>query len=134
MVALVSRTESIALDGEGEGFIIEFTDGSFTFVPAGQPVPESPVDKVVVATTAVSEGPSVEGSTTTFLSLASDADLARRGQTPGRKCGSKLSDATDNGVRGPNCRRKLLLRGSRRRAHANQSRLVETLVKAPGNK
>lgn len=135
-------------DSPEEGYLVEYEDGTFEFIPHGAQsaffgfnsvdVSETEVEVVVdevavdettktpVATTGVADG------ITTFLSWATGGDMLRRGSSESAsKCGMKMvGEGTDSGRRGPGCGRMLkakILRGSKPTSRSNPllSQLLE---------
>lgn len=98
------------------GYLVEYEDGSFEFIPHGQTVAQlatrDEADEVTAAITAVASG------TTSFLTHATASDLQRKSLSLERssKCNMRLSERDDKGrgrSRGEECHKRRLMRGLR---------------------
>jgi hypothetical protein len=109
LACLFHVCESIGNEDSPEGYLIEYEDGTFEFIPPGQTAGQFTTSEeeaeLLMAITNVGSG------TTSFLSRATEEDLQRKSASAltRSKCGFKLAEP--NASRRGNCRQRRLLRG-----------------------
>jgi hypothetical protein len=120
MVAcLFHVSESIGNEQSPEGYLIEYEDGTFEFIPPGQTAAQFTTsdeeEELTMAITSIGSG--ITDTTSflpPFLSLATEKDLQRKSAALTRsKCGFTLAESNDRRPGG--CRQRRLLRGPKGR-------------------
>jgi hypothetical protein len=108
VACLFHTSESIGNEDSPEpGYLIEYDDGTFEFIPAGQTASQfTTSDEEAEVQMAIT---SIDSGETTFLNQASTYDLQRKAPSLElrSKCGFVLSENTRRGA----CRKRRLLRG-----------------------
>lgn len=104
-------SDAIGNEQSPEGYLIEYEDGTFEFIPPGQTASQfTTSDEEAELQMAIT---SIDSGETTFLSRAVDGDLYRK--TPPQdlrsKCGFILSESRNEDSRRGPCRQRRLLRG-----------------------
>jgi hypothetical protein len=111
IACLFHVSESTGNDNTPEGYLIEYEDGTFEFIPPGQTASQfTTSDEEAEVQMAIT---SIDSGRTTFLSRANEIDLQRKSRPLDlrSKCGFVLSESSR---RGP-CRQRRLLRGPKGR-------------------
>jgi hypothetical protein len=112
VACLFQVTESIGNEQSPEpGYIIEYEDGTFEFIPSGQTASQfTSSEEEGELKTAIT---SIDSGETTFLSRASGTDLQRKSPALNlkSKCGFMLSESRNEDSRRGPCRQRRLLRG-----------------------
>ena len=115
MACLFQVSESIGNEQSPEGYLIEYEDGTFEFIPPGQTASqfttseeETELQKAIT---------SIDSGETAFLSRATNSDLQRKAPSLNlkSKCGFVLSETRNEDSRRGPCRQRKLLRGPKGR-------------------
>jgi hypothetical protein len=115
VACLFQVSESIGNEQSPEGYLIEYEDGTFEFIPPGQTVSqfttseeEAELKKAIT---------SVDSGETSFLSRATSTDLRRKAPSLDvkSKCSFVLSETRNEDSRRGPCRQRKLLRGPKGR-------------------
>jgi hypothetical protein len=112
VACLFHASESIGNEESPEpGYLIEYEDGTFEFIPAGQTASQfTTSDEEAEVQMAIT---SIDSGETTFLHQANAYDLQRKAPSLElrSKCGFVLSESRNEDSRRGPCRKRRLLRG-----------------------